>query len=139
MKSKLDGPENEKRAETFKQRLEEHDAEAAAQRKVFNPKEILANAKEIRSVYDEQLGEVRYGLLTLKEFQSLGDEADVNKKAYRLIHAMLKKAYPDLTIDNVESMPFEVVARLSTVLGGVVQSFLPRQKVSLPANLPPSS
>jgi hypothetical protein len=41
-----------------------------------------------------------------------------------MIFAMLKKGYPELKLEDLDAVPFEVVARLSEVLSERFASFL---------------
>jgi hypothetical protein len=94
---------------------------------------VLADAKTVRALFDEKLGEVRYGVLTKREVEELRTEADATVRAYKMVFAMLKKGYPDLKLEELDAMPFEVVARLSEVLSERFASFLHRApKQSLP-------
>src|SRR4030043_497226 len=97
--------EQEKVAE-FKQKLEEHETaqkEADAKNaRLFDPKAIAENAKQIQTLMDKDLGEIRYGYLTSKEFKALnlGEVKDEEEKAYRVVNEMLQKASPDFSYED---------------------------------------
>ena len=44
-----------------------------------------------------------------------------------MVFLMLKKAYPELTLEDVEAWGFEKVARMSFLIGKEVRGFLPKQ------------
>jgi hypothetical protein len=90
----------------------------------FDPAEVVAEAAIIRELNDSILGKVRFGALTLKELRSISKFDDVNDRSYHMIHLMLQKAYPNLTFEQFEAMPFEKVARLSQLLNKHISGFL---------------
>ncbi len=100
----------------------------AKKTRLFNAKEAAKDASEARYLQDEKLGIIEYGSLTLKEFTEITQKyPGREERAYHLVHRMLQKRNPDLTYEEVEAMPFEVVARLSKLLGDQLAAFLPRQ------------
>jgi hypothetical protein len=117
-------------ADEIYQRFMEHERQKVEAKKtrLFNPKEAAKDASEARYLQDEQLGVIEYGSLTLKEFKEITSKhPSKEEKAYHLVHKMLQKRDPSLTYEEVEGMPFEVVARLSKILGDQLSAFLPRQ------------
>ncbi len=121
--------ENERRAKKFMEEMEKAETAEKAQKakdaKLFDPAVVLADAKRVQVLHDEILGEVRYGVLTKREIDKLNDEEkDPDKRAYKMIFAMLKKGYPDLKLTDVEDWPYEVVARISELLSKRFTSFL---------------
>ena len=138
--------EDQKVAE-FKQKLEEHDTEQkevdAKNARLFDPKAIAENAKQIQTLMDKDLGEIRYGLLTSKEFKALnlGEIKDEEEQAYRVVHAMLQKANPDFTYEDFEAMPFDIKAILTERLTKRFPLFLRQQQLSglQPTKTPNSS
>ena len=96
--------------------------------KKFDPKEVLKSARKVHCIVDKQLGEVRYGMLSLKEINELPKEPDIQKRAFQVLYAMLHKGYPDLTFKEFEALPFDVAARLSKLLSDRFTGFLQQQK-----------
>jgi hypothetical protein len=130
-------PENQKRADEFEQKLAEHEETEAAEKaqvaKIYNPREACRRSSEIRIVQDELLGEVRFGVLSIVEFTDLrlSDLKDENARTRKIIHAMLKKADPELTIEQVEAIPFDEFTILNGILGQALPGFLRLAKQAL--------
>jgi len=101
--------------EEYKRKLEQYEAEQTEKAKVFDPKEILRSAKEPRSIIDEVLGEVKFGVLTLGELLEL-NKVDEQEKSVVMLWMMLKKAHPDLAIEDVKALPIDVSTRLFQIL-----------------------
>lgn len=114
----------------YKQQLEAYEAEKAEKAKRFDPKALAEDTRKIHTVEDPDLGTIRYGFLTWKEFKalSLQDIEDDEEKFYRVIHAMLRKAEPDLSWEEFEALPFHVKAILATRLSQVFPRFLAQQQ-----------
>jgi DNA replication initiation complex subunit (GINS family) len=126
----------EQKVDEFKQKLEEHETEqkeaAEKNARLFDPKAISESAKQIQTLMDKDLGEVRYGLLTSKEFKALnlGKVTDEEEQAYRVVHAMLQKANPDFSFEDFEAMPFDIKAILTERLTMRFPLFLRQQQLS---------
>ncbi len=93
----------------------------------FDPFEAVRDAKTVKMLRDEKLGVVKYGALTYKESRECSKIEDREERTVHIVWLMLKKAHPQLTREDVESMPVEKVARLSALLGERIQSFLPKK------------
>ena len=126
----------EQKVAEFKQKLEEHETVQkeidAKNARLFDPKAIAENAKQVQTLMDKDLGEIRYGYLTSKEFKALnlGEVKDEEEQAYRVVHAMLQKASPDFTYDDFEAMPFDIKAILTERLTKRFPLFLRQQQLS---------
>jgi hypothetical protein len=126
----------EQKAAEFKQKLEEHETAQkeidAKNARLFDPKAIAENAKQIQTLMDKDLGEIRYGYLTSREFKALnlGEIKDEEEQAYRVVHAMLQKASPDFTYEDFEAMPFDIKAILTERLTKRFPLFLRQQQLS---------
>jgi len=126
----------EQKAAEFKQKLEEHETAQkeinAKNARIFDPKAIAENAKQIQTLMDKDLGEIRYGCLTSREFKALnlGEIKDEEEQAYRVVHAMLQKASPDFTYEDFEAMPFDIKAILTERLTKRFPLFLRQQQLS---------
>src|SRR5271157_2189660 len=114
--------------------MQEHLKELGKQRdertKIFNPKELVKNAKVIRELYDEDLGTIRYVLLDYSELSEIIKKYPENQdRSIALLEKQLAPANPDLTFNDIKAMPYEVVVRLLTKLQSE-GSFFPKQKIS---------
>lgn len=126
----MSGEAEEHRIAEYKRQIEAYEAEQQQKAKVFDPKAIAENARQIQTLVDSELGVIRYGMLTWKEFKALNlqEIEDDEEKAYRVLHAMLRKAEPDLTWEDFEALPFHVKALLTERLSTVFPRFLPQQQ-----------
>jgi hypothetical protein len=61
------------------------------------------------------------------------DDPSNEKRTMLIIHKMLGKAYPDLTLEDVKAMPLKVIPRLMQILNAE-SDFLPVQR-TLPLGL----
>ena len=124
--------EDEEKFAQYEAKLAKHERTEAEKKAVaagkFDPKQMLKSAREIQYITDEQLGEIRYGMLSLKEINELPKEPDIQKRAFQVLYAMLRKGYPDLTFEEFEALPFDVAARLSKLLSERFTGFLQQKK-----------
>ena len=125
----MNSPENQKRAEDFERKIAEHDAAQAVEKayiaKKYNPREACKRSSEIRTVHDETLGEVRFGVLSISEFTDLklSEIKDENARIRKVVHAMLRKADPELKLEDVEAIPFDEFTILNGILGEAFRVF----------------
>ena len=122
----MESEENQKRSDEFERKIAEHEAEEAQIAKRYNPREACRRSSEILVVTDETLGEVRFGVLSISEFADLklSEIKDENARIRRVVHAMLKKADPELTLEEVEAIPFDEFTILNGILGEALPGFL---------------
>ena len=122
--------ENEKidwtAATEMEERLNQLDKERLARVKVFDPKEIVRRAKDVREIVDEDLGTIRYVLLNYDELNEIIEKYKDNKdRSIQLLFKQLAPANDGLKVDDIRKMPYEVVVRLLTKLQ-TEGSFFPR-------------
>ena len=122
----MESEENQKRSDEFERKIAEHEAEEAQIAKRYNPREACRRSTEILVVTDETLGEVRFGVLSISEFANLklSEIKDENARIRKVVHAMLRKADPELTLEEVEAIPFDEFTILSGILGEALPGFL---------------
>ncbi len=134
--------ENDERAKEFEEKIAEHDAEEAAEKaevaKRYNPREACRKSSEIRVVHDDILGDVHFGVLSIKEINDLrlGEIKDENARLRKIVHAMLHKADPDVTLEDVEGIPFDEFTVLNGILGEALPGFLRLAKQALRTGSP---
>jgi hypothetical protein len=93
--------------------LKELEEEKLKRVRIFNPKQIVKQAKEIRELYDDDLGLIRYSLLSYNQLQEIIDNFKENKdRSMQLLFKMLAPANEGLTVEDIKAMPYEVVVRL---------------------------
>ena len=122
----MDSAETLKRAEEFERKLSEHEAAQEQVARRYDPREACRRSSEIRTVQDETLGEVRFGVLSISEFTDLrlSEIKDENARIRKVVHAMLRKADPELTLAEVEAIPFDEFTILNGILGEALPGFL---------------
>ena len=140
----MNSPENQNRAEDFERKIAEHDAAQAVEKayiaKKYNPREACKRSTEIRTVHDETLGEVRFGVLSISEFTDLklNEIKDENARIRKVVHAMLRKADPELKLEDVEAIPFDEFTILNGILGEALPGFLRLAKQALKTGSQPT-
>jgi hypothetical protein len=96
--------------------------------RVFDPKELVKQAKAIRVLVDEDLGVIRYTLLTYDELNEIMEKVQDNReRSMHLLWKQLEPANKGLTVEDVRKLPYEVVVRLLMKLQ-TEGSFFPRRK-----------
>lgn len=114
-------------ATEMENRLNELDKERLARVKIFDPKEIVRRAKEVREIVDEDLGTIRYVLLNYDELNEIIEKYKDNKdRSVQLLLKQLAPANEGLKVEDIRKMPYEVVVRLLTKLQ-TEGSFFPQQ------------
>jgi hypothetical protein len=116
--------EKERRIVEYQEALAADDAEDVAKGKLFDPRELLLEAKAVRQKYHRRLGLVNYNVLSFDEMLGLGKIEDKDERSKTMLWMMLNKAYPDLRKEDVGKFPGTKVADLLTLVteGG---DFLP--------------
>jgi hypothetical protein len=108
------------------QEIEEKRKQAAIAVGNFDPMKILEDSKAIKEIYDEKFGVIKYGSLTYVENKKIKTITDTEDRTTNMVYLMLKKAYPDLKLEDVEAWGFEKVARMSFLIGKELTGFLPK-------------
>lgn len=111
----------------YEQALDGYTTEKLARVKVFDPREIVRKAGAIREIVDEDLGTIRYVLLSYNDLNEIIEKYKDNKdRSAQLLFRQMAPANPDLKVTDIGAMPYEVVIRLLTKLQGE-GSFFPRK------------
>jgi hypothetical protein len=119
-----------KKVSEYQQALDDSEKRRRERVKIFNPKEVLVAASRIREIEDEDLGLIRYVVLSFDKLNEITTKFQDNReRSIYILYAQLAPANPDLTVEDIKNMPYEVVAKLLLILQGR-GSFLPR--TSLP-------
>jgi hypothetical protein len=79
----------------------------------FDPSSLI---NRIRTLNDPVLGEIKYGVLSVGELVELDKVEDPIERTKRTVQVMLGKAYPEVTMEEVEKMDYDAVIYLMTVL-----------------------
>ncbi len=98
----------------------------------FNINEVLQQAKDLRSVFVDGLGEVRYVLLSEADISEIAKKYpdDARERNLQALFRSMAAADPDVTLEKLRALPYDVSRVLQeTVLNA---SFLPQRKTSKP-------
>lgn len=114
-------------AEKYRTELEAYANEQAEAAKAFNPYELAKASNELRTVKDSVLGEVKYGIITLADLDILQPllqkAATEQEKSRATLWLALRKAYPELTLEEVQAFPLMEGARLTRLVLGASTDF----------------
>jgi hypothetical protein len=92
------------------------DEERRRMAKAFSISAVVAATKKIYAVQDIELGTVKYGLITLGDSDELAPIMEKAKsgeeKSLITLWWMLKKAYPNITLEDVKALPLVAAMRV---------------------------
>jgi hypothetical protein len=117
----------------LERKLVEHDTEEAKNAKLFNPADLLVDAKTIRQKAIPGLGLVNYSELSFDEVLSVSAIEDKKEQSKTILWMMLRKAYPDVKREDIGRYPSGKVVKLLDLLKET-GDFLPAQKKSSPGS-----
>jgi hypothetical protein len=106
----------EDKTKEYARKLEKFEAEKAEKAKAFNITDLVASAKTLRKVEVEGVGEVQYGVLTLRDSTVLAKAESNEQRSSMMLWLMLRKAYPTLKLEDVEDLPMDVAAKILTAI-----------------------
>ena len=101
----MSSEDDDAKVAAFEKKLAGADLKSEVAGKVFDPKMLFERANTLKTVDDPVLGKLQYGELTFEDSFTFGPIADPNERTLTIAHLMLKKAYPDVTLDMVRKMP----------------------------------
>jgi hypothetical protein len=116
-------------AERGKRVIEKGEAKEREIAKKFDPKEIIRKASELRTVFDSQLGEIKYTVLTTGDLFDLNKIENKDARARAMLFKLLHKAYPELKEEDIDRFPMDVATRLLNLLTNQTD-FLQPEKTS---------
>lgn len=103
--------------ERGRRKLEEYERRQYELTQTIDIKELVKRAKELRSVYIDGYGELKYGPLTFSDLVDISKYQVNEERIIMIVYHMLRKAYPDLTVEDIKSLPFDVSAKIIKALG----------------------
>lgn len=98
----------------------------------FNINEVLKQAKELRSLFIEGLGEIHYAILTEADIGEIAKKYpdDPRERNIQALQRSLSAADPEVTVEKLRALPYDVSRALQeTVLNA---SFLSAKKTLKP-------
>ena len=120
--------------ERLKRQYEDYEAKLRERIGKFNINEVLRQAKDLRSIFFEGLGEVRYVLLSEADISELAKKypEDPRERNLQALFRSMTAADAEVTIEKLRALPYDVSRVLQeTVLNA---SFLPQKKTSKPGS-----
>ncbi|MCJ7559187.1 hypothetical protein MUO79_01035 [Candidatus Bathyarchaeota archaeon] len=108
--------DNKAMEEKLQKMMDEDDAVDVAQGKLFDPRDLLLEAKSLHQKYHKRLGLVNYNVLSFDEIVDLGAIKNANERSKTMLWMMLHKAYPDLKKEDIGKLPGVKVAKLLTLI-----------------------
>ena len=110
-------------AKEHEQAIAENRAADEQIRKHYDIKDAVRRANEIVTVLDETLGEIRFGILNVSEFNALDLSKckDKEEMLLNVVYAMFHKASPEVTIADIKSLPADDYA----IIAGIVSPYYP--------------
>jgi hypothetical protein len=125
--------------ERLKKQYEDYVARMRERLGKFNINEVLRQAKDLRSVFVDGLGEVRYVLLSEADISEIAKKYpdDARERNLQALFKSLAAADPEVTIEKLRALPYDVSRVLQeTVLNA---SFLPAKKTLKPGSTTPAN
>jgi hypothetical protein len=118
-----------KKVDEFMQRADDYDEEVKKKARLFDPKELLKKAQKIRKIEDPELGIICYGTLVSEDLVEINREKTNEEKGFVMLWIALRKAYPDITLEDVKAFELTDFTKLmKAIFGG--QVFFQQAKTS---------
>ena len=120
--------------ERLKKECEAYEARLRERIGKFNINEILRQAKDLRSIFVDGLGEIRYVLLSEADISELAKKYpdDPRERNLQALFRSMAAADAEISIEKLRALPYDVSRVLQeTVLNA---SFLPAKKTSKPGS-----
>jgi hypothetical protein len=122
--------ENDEKLKEFMQRANADEKEMQRKAKLFDPKKLVSKAAKIKVVEDKDLGTIQYGTIVSEDLIEINSYEMTEDKGFTMLWIALRKAYPDVTLEDVKAFPLEDFTRLMKAIFGNAVSFLPTAKPS---------
>jgi hypothetical protein len=121
MKNEAQGKEagREDQRQKLKARYEQIIKEREAAFASFDIRKITMASARIYTVYDSSIGEFKAGVLNYEDLCEIADRRKnypETEQALRMIYAVLKKAYPELTLDEMRKWDSVYISKLTFAL-----------------------
>ena len=120
--------------ERLQRQAQEYESKLRERLGKFNINEVLRQAKDLRSVFVEGLGEVRYVLLTQADISEIAKKYadDAHERNLQALFRSMSAADPEVTVEKLRALPYDVSRILQeTILNA---SFLPQRKTFRPGS-----
>ena len=120
--------------ERLQRQAQEYEAKLRERLGKFNINEVLRQAKDLRSIFVEGLGEVRFVLLTQADISEIAKkyQDDAHERNLQALFRSMSAADSEITLEKLRSLPYDVSRALQEAV--LNASFLPQRKMSKPGS-----
>jgi hypothetical protein len=118
-----------KKVTNMEEALGEAQKAKAKKAKLFDPKQLVTKAAQIKTMTDSELGVISFGTVVTEELVEINKLATPEEKGVFMLYLALHKAYPDITLEDVKAFSLEDFTKLMKLIFGS-QVFFPNQKPS---------
>jgi hypothetical protein len=96
--------------ERLQSQAQEYEAKLMERLGKFNINDILRQAKDLRSIFVEGLGEVRYVLLTQADISEIAKKypEDAHERNLQALFRSMNAADSEVTLDKLRALPYDV-------------------------------
>ena len=99
-------------AEVGRELFEKEDAAKREIAKKFDPKRLVQESGKMKSVFDEEEGEIKYYTLRMDDSEEISKVQSDDERSRLILFKFLAKAYPGLTLDDVKAFPLIKATRI---------------------------
>lgn len=99
-------------AEVGRELFEKEDAAKREVAKKFDPKKLVEESGKMKTVYDEEYGEIKYYTLRMDDSEEISKVQSDEERTRLILHKFLAKAYPGLTLEDVKAFPLMKATRI---------------------------
>jgi hypothetical protein len=118
------------KVEEFQERADAYDELLKKKARLFDPKELLKKTEKIRKVEDPDFGIICYGPILSDDLTEINKEKTNEEKGLVMLWIALRKAYPELTLEDVKAFELKDYTKLMKAIFGDAVNFFPTQKQS---------
>lgn len=118
--------------ERIQKAAQEYEARLRERLGKFSINEVLRQAKDLRSIFVDGLGEIRYVLLSEADISELAKKypEDARERNLQALFRMMAAADSEVTVEKLRALPYDVSRALQETL--LNASFLPAKKTLKP-------
>jgi hypothetical protein len=117
------------KASEYQAVLEQYEKAKQQKGKLFDPKQLLTKTSKLRNIADPVLGIITYGTLVSGDLVEINKQQTPEEKGFVMLWIALRKAYPDVKLEDIKSFSLEDFTRLmKAIFGDAV--FFPEQRTS---------
>jgi hypothetical protein len=119
--------QNEQKLKELQERADDYEKEVQRKARLFDPKKLVSKSSKVRVVEDQVLGKISYGPIVTEDLLEINRQETNEEKGFVMLWIALRKAYPDVTLEDVKAFALEDFTRLMKAIFGD-QVFLQQQQ-----------